>query len=456
MDKKILVLKEHNHYYYGGCHKDYLKKNYVWEDKLIIPEPYYFKDDRKSVCFNVSCSYKDDLLDVVKLETTYYIGLQYVPSWKIPILVEPKVNNSFNRLDFLGMLTEALKEPENFNHLDGLMAVDYESEWIEVPSTLRVELTPFIIVQFLMAVKQIVKKGLKKSYYSKTENLKNKIKGKVLVGQQIKENILQHKIINTVCSYQEFGFDTEENQFIKYVLQVVNSYIDNFEDDFKSRILDLLHFNFAPFYLISDRKFKSLDRKENNPFYKVYNNAFELGNQILKLISHSYQRGSSKITKFPPHWIDMSKLFELYTFKKLREKFTGDGEVKYHTKANYQELDFIIDSGDFKAVVDAKYKPRYQNGNPSKEDARQLSGYSRLNKIYKDLKISDDTVIPVYFIYPSNLNSIQDNVKEETEQTEILLNNVNSILLSNNSIREVKAYRKMYMQEVSLNVLPNL
>lgn len=74
----------------------------------------------------------------------------------------------------------------------------------------------------------------------------------------------------------------------------------------------------------------------------------------------------------------MSKLFELYVFKKIRERFPYEGEVKYHQKYNRHEPDFILNTNcGLKAIVDAKYKPRYKSGNPSMEDARQLAGYTR-------------------------------------------------------------------------------
>ncbi len=452
LEKKILVLKEHNHFYYGGCHQNYLRESYFWEEKFVAPKTFLFNKNEDSVCFKVQHSLEEDKIGFLQLETSYYIGLQYITEWNIPLLVEPKLNNRNSKLNFFKMLSEALQEPENFNHLDGLMEVDFDAEWIEVPPQHEVELTPFLIVQFLMAVKQIIKKGLKKNYYSRTENLRSRIKGKILVGQQLKQNIFKYRLTNTVCSYQEFGFDTSENQFLKYVLQIIYSYTENFESTLETQILELVNYNLAAFQQVSDQKFKSFYKRENNPFYKVYNNAFELGNQILKLQSHSYGKTLYENKKYPPHWIDMSKLFELYVFKKLRERFSAEGEVQYHTKLHYQELDFIINSVNFKAVIDAKYKPRYKNGSPTKEDARQISGYSRLSRVYDKLKIDDDQIIPVYFIYPKGIGEIsndEDNQAEEIDSGD----SQTSILNSGTPVTKVKAYRKMYMQEVSLEVL---
>ena len=139
----------------------------------------------------------------------------------------------------------------------------------------------------------------------------------------------------------------------------------------------------------------------------------------------------------------------------MREKYDKPGEVKYHFKTNYQELDYIINSNGFQAVVDAKYKPRYKYGNPSKEDARQISGYARLNSVYKELKIESDITIPIYFIFPKELiipvdeiNSMETNTDEES----VIIDNLDSIFNSTSEVRKVIAYKKMFLQEIELPI----
>lgn len=448
----MLVLKEHNHCYYPGCHKDYLLSS-VEEHKLNKqPESINFKNSREANCFSVRITKDNDEIKEVSLKTSYYIGLSYIPEWGIPLMVKPKLNNEA-KTNFYFMLTEALREPENFNHLEDLMDIKFKSDWVEVPPDSQVELTPFLIIQFLMAVKLLVRKGLKKSYYTKTENLKSKVKGKILVGDQLKQNVYKNRLTQTVCQYQEFGFDIPENRFIKYVMRFVFASIANYKDQsLKTTLVELLRYNLAAFSQVGEEKFKIYSKKESNPFYKIYNTVYNLGNQILKLVSHSYENTTKEMNKYPPHWIDMSKLFELYVYKKLREKFPKPDEVKYHLKVNYQELDYLIKSENFKAVVDAKYKPRYKGGRPTKEDARQLSGYARLNDVYKQLGLDESSeLIPVYIIYPRGLDEIKTTENllksgEDLEDDEAK----NSILCGEIKVRIVSSYKKMYLQEISL------
>jgi len=443
----MLKISEHFEFYKDRSeHLDCLKEAYTESfilDKRISQKPIYFKGDSNLPCLSVSI-----INEQASIESSYYIGLGWLRPWNKPVLIEPKVNNESKKLDHIKMLIEALKEPENLNHLDGLMEIHFGEEWIPVEGDYEVVLTPFLVAQFLMTVRSIVRKGLKKEYYRVTENLQSRIKGRILVSQQIRENVVRNRLTNTVCSYQEFGVDSSSNRFLKYVLKYVSTQLHNFkEEGLKNTLIEPLTYCLGGIQTVSDEKFYQFKQKENNPLYREYNTAIQLGNQILQLMDHNLTKTSEVKKAYPPHWIDMSKLFELYVFKKLREKFTGYQSVQYHIKANYQELDFLINDGDFKAVVDAKYKPRYRSGNPSMEDARQISGYARLNKIYDKLKVPENELIPAYIIYPSDLkygDEIEAEKVDEIEPNEIIE------LIKDCKVRKSTSYRKIYMQEVPL------
>lgn len=455
----MLRISEHFEYYQKGDHIYKIKEVNEWESYYNSPfseDELFFLGDKKRQCVAVLFGKNEgeESIKTCHINSSYYIGLDRLKNLKLTVYVEPKLNNDKVKVDYIQMLLEALKEPENFNHLEGLIDTKFDDEWIEIDSDLQPLLTPFLIAQFLAVVKRIVKKGLKQSYYTKTENLSNRIKSKILVGEQIKQNIVRNRVLNTVCQFQEFGVDTEVNQFLKFVLSQVGSHLDEFlnSSDIYKNFLEHLNYCKGGFQQVNHKSFNKLNYKESNPFYKDYNLAIKLGNQILALkdynISNSTQKGT---IKHPPFWIDMSKLFELFVFKKLKEKFTGDKEVQYHKKFNRQEPDFIINTENIKAVVDAKYKPRYQSGNPSMKDAGQLAGYTRLNSVYKELGINEDSVIPAYFIYPSNLDSISN--KDETPNNFKEVNRlVNERAILNTGFRESSSYRKMYLQEVELPI----
>ena len=115
------------------------------------------------------------------------------------------------------MLFSALKHPEVAKHTEDL----YEIKWKDSPIEISQQqdlLTPLLVVQYLSLVKEIVRKGLKKSYYKVERNLHAKVKGKVLISQTIKQNLLKNKPLHTYCSFDEFGLNNLENKLLKKAL----------------------------------------------------------------------------------------------------------------------------------------------------------------------------------------------------------------------------------------------
>ena len=82
------------------------------------------------------------------------------------------------------MLFSCLKHPEVAQNTEGLFEIKFENPFIEIEQKQDL-LTPLLVVQFLQVVKSIVRKGLKKSYYKVERNLNARVKGKVLVAENV-------------------------------------------------------------------------------------------------------------------------------------------------------------------------------------------------------------------------------------------------------------------------------
>lgn len=447
----MLKISEHFEYYHND-HLDTLKKINGWEryfQKDVAEDLLYFGQDKQKQCVQITLSQTNEEPQC-KIYSSYYIGLDRLSALGLDVYVAPKLNKDTINLNYVKILLEALKEEENFEHLSGLIDCKFDEDWLEIDSTEQFLLTPFLIAQFLSVTKHLVRKGLKKSYYRRERNLRNRVKGKILLGAQIKQNLFKNRWTETMCSYEEFGYDTEVNQFLKYVLKQIQFQLSDWSSEVEmvAQLQNQLNYCKGGFQQVSDTSFTYLKYQENHPFYKHYNVAIGLGNQILKMRDYNVasQRETVRI-KHPRFWIDMSKLFELYVFKKLREQFPENGEVMYHKKYNRQEPDFILNTQcGIKAVVDAKYKPRYNSGNPSMEDARQLAGYARLNRIYEELGVKPNEIISCYFIYPSELVLESDSKESDDDSMEKSYSHA----LLPSSIRQSTTYNAMYLQEITM------
>lgn len=399
------------------------------------------------------------------LKADYYIGVDWLIKGERFIQVKPKLNkevlerfdaelkkeeepplNSENeaelnvsveednskQLNYLKLLMDAFQHPVIVNETNNLILIDWEAEQITIEQE-DDALTPFLVVQFLNLLKHIVRKGLKKSYYKIQENLNNRIKGKILVGANIKKNILKNRLTKTFCEYQEFGINHQENRFFKKVLYYCSNYAHQNAGLFsgnQKNLEQLINYCKPAFELVSDEtEITALKNIKHNPFFKEYKEAIKIGQYILKRFAYNISNtAKSQKIKTPPFWIDMPKLFELYVYHHLLSAF-NESEIKFQFSTYGNALDFLITKKGSEIVVDAKYKMHYRSSHIH-EDIRQVAGYARLNKVYEALRKTKTPkdIIDCLIIYPTD--------KELTDDYKF-----KCVL---DRVSEIKAYNKVY------------
>ena len=382
----------------------------------------------------------------VCLQAGYYVGALWLVKHHKFVYIEPKMNKKqiveglptqeeeWAEIDYLKMLLSITAlEPK---HTQNLIKIYWDEPLIAIEQQ-KDTLTPFLMVQFLLLLKRIVRKGLKKSYYTVEENLNNRIKGKIQLGKHLKQNVFKNKLTAHVCRYQEFGMDSLENRFLKKVLQFIISFKNTHSNYFAGNdesIRELITYCSPHFELISEElDVENLKKLTTNPFFKEYEEAIRIGNQILKRFSYNITETTQQKVAIPPFWIDMPKLFELYVYKKLQEQFGSRGEVHYHFTADYTELDFLLNTPEYKMVIDAKYKTVYEDSRVI-DDIRQVSAYARLERVYKALKIDDDRLIDCLIVYPSFEQNTDLNIANK---------------------KEIHQYRNIYKLSVSVPLIIN-
>ena len=432
-------------------HKPFIIKkeevNTAFFEAIPYEVPYQLKKDRQGnpvYPFEIKRTNEGE----VCLQAGYYIGALWLVKHYKFVYIEPKMNKKqiaegspiqeeeWAEIDYLKMLLSiTVLDPKDTQDLIKIY-------WDEPQITIEQQkdtLTPFLMVQFLLLLKRIVRKGLKKSYYTVEENLNSRIKGKIQLGKHLKQNVFKNKLTAHVCQYQEFGIDSLENRFLKKVLQFIisfkNTHPNYFAGNDKS-ICELITYCSPHFELISEEiNIENFKKLTTNTFFKEYEEAIRIGKHILKRFSYNITETTQQKVTIPPFWIDMPKLFELYVYKKLQEQFGGREEVLYHFIADYTELDFLLDTPEYKMVIDAKYKPIYEDSRVI-DDIRQVSGYARLTKVYEKLGLKDSNeLIDCLIIYPSLEENKELNFKK---------------------LDTIKGYAKIYKQSISIPLITNL
>jgi 5-methylcytosine-specific restriction enzyme subunit McrC len=388
------------------------------------------------------------------LQSSYYIGIDWIPETSSSIYIAPKLNTKFKedgtpkdnlkfegiqQTDYLQMLFSALKHPEIAKYTDDLFDIKWDEKLIAITQQQDL-LTPLLVVQFLRVVQQIVRKGMKKSYYKVEQNLYSKVKGKILVGQTIKQNLLKNKPLNTYCTFDEFGVNGLENRLLKKALVFVRRYLPTLKIPHSEKYTsEVLNFVMPAFEMVSEEvSLNDCKQTKTNAFYKEYEEGIRLAKLILKRFGYNISNTQQTITQTPPFWIDMSKLFELYVLGLLKEKYPN--QILYgknETKAKYGIPDYLLNTENEKTIIDAKYKPIYIGDQYEIADIRQLSGYSRDKGVLKTLGYKADSeqeniVVKCLIIYPDQ--SVKNEKLENTET-------------------EIPEFVKFYKQPVRLPVL---
>lgn len=363
------------------------------------------------------------------LNTGYCIGVDWIDK-NNAIYIEPKLNSRRKKealqlveIDYLSMLFSSLQYIDTSKDLNDLFEIKWKSPEIEI--TQRKDLlTPLLVIQYLSLLKTIVRKGLKKSYYKVEHNLNSRVKGKVLIGQTIKQNTLKNKQLYTFCKYDEFGINGLENRLLKKALVFIKRYLPNL-NGINSNIItaDLFNYITPAFENVSEEiELNEIKHSKTNAFYKEYSEATRLAKLILKRYGYNITNVEKETIVTPPFWIDMSKLFEYYVLGLLKKQFPNYNEVQFQFISRGHELDYLINSSETKMIVDAKYKPKYKYiKSIDKEDFRQISGYSRLKKVYKELGKNETEIIDCLIIYPdleinkndlSNIKSCKNKIQK--------------------------------------------
>ena len=203
--KDIILLQEHQPFvnprgWGNGC--DYSDKmEYLVGLGLTFEEPDFRKEPK--------------YLGICNWAASYYIGAAWLVEKELAVVVTPKMKN----IDFVEMFLAALKidTQKESNYFAKCYGIQFDEPSIETNEELN-QLTPLLVLHFLFLLERLVKRGLKKGYVLHEENLKAKVKGRILFGKHLKTNVFQQRADRIYCQYQEYTEDIPENRLLKKAL----------------------------------------------------------------------------------------------------------------------------------------------------------------------------------------------------------------------------------------------
>lgn len=341
----------------------------------------------------------------------FRIGAEWLDKGQTkPLIVLPKIP----QIDFIEMFMTCLRSSTPQDNFSAIYDIDLDAKPIQ-SKVLNSILSPLLVVQFLLIVKQIADRGLRRGYVIREENL-GKVKGRIDFRKNEIRNIWAGHKERVYCRYDEFSVDTAENRYLKRAL-VVASYMISLMSEHKSysTLYALCSQCLSAFNEVSDTYEDFPIFTRNNKLYREYSDALRFARMIIRKEEMAINsREENTFDVVPVFRIDMALLFEHYVLAKLRKKY-GRNNVIYQKKGgNAFYPDYLINEPSQKVIADSKYTELYDDGEAKGDYIKQLCGYARDIKLLKELGIdcSDPDAVPIVpctLIYPLRPNEIKND-----------------------------------------------
>ena len=422
---------------------DTLISNEKYNDKYICVDKNIFSDLLEFIHAFNSDSEESDVLDFIKIgyrrnigETlTFknYVGLIQMKN-NCQIQVLPKIEFLNGEQDetkkvFMRMLRSMKDFPSKvFSNANLKME--------------RMNLYEIFINMYLQEVRQLVKRGIKSSYVGVEDNL-NFYKGKLLVNEHIKRNMVHQE--RFYVRYDEYQVNRPENRLIKSTLLKLQNITSSVENSKAIRQL-LTSFEMLPPSINFDKDFSQVVIDRNTKDYEML---MQWSKVFLKNKSFTTFSGTenARALLFP-----MEKVFEAYVAQNMKKVFS-----KYHWNVstqdkghylfnklngeNYRKFairpDLVVTRDDNSVVIlDTKWKKlindRRKNYDISQADMYQMYTYSKkygtseiwlLYPVNTDM-INQDTIIfdsgdgvivSLYFVDVTHIEESMENFYQKLQ-----------------------------------------
>ena len=390
--RKLFEVKEFDSIICNSDYKDndsykYLVKKQFENLEMFIHEFSGSEENADALDF-MRIDYRRNVGDRITIKN--YVGLiQMKDGFQVQIL--PKIafgdeedsGNAKTKRVFLRMLRSMKDFPSKiFN--DASLKVE------------QMNLYEIFINMYLQEVRHLVKRGIKSAYVSQEDNLRY-YKGKLLVGQHLRANLVHKE--RFYVGYEEFLSNRPENRLVKSTLEKLQKITSSAENSKEIRQL-LTAFELVESSTNYQKDFSKVVIDRNTKDYEMlmqWSKVF-LMNKSFTTFSGST---TSRALLFP-----MESVYESYVSQQMKKVFRPDGwDISTQDKGHYLFMnprkkfalrpDIVLTKDDHTIILDTKWKNLINNEKKnygiSQSDMYQMYAYS---KKYKTSEI--------WLLYPIN------------------------------------------------------
>ena len=363
-----------------------------------------------------------------KIRSGNFIGAVWIGEGdcRAPLVVSPK----FDNLDYLQMYLDCAKDKKIGARLGECFSIWPEQASIEADDAVFSEL---IVCAFLRELNDLCRRRLRRYFTAEEANLFGKVKGKIMLARQLRDNIPRARAANVWCRYNTASPDFLENRVLRAALEKSAKLLARspMRESFvlPRRWIAAARVSLAGVSVekIFVRDFACL-RKSG--VFAPYQRPLQLARMVLQTLGGDPRAEFETPKRVAPFALDSAELFERYAELRLREKYPDlqAGGKKRNKRGDKAGFDFSIrpdfwlpKTGDSSArIIDAKYKRisletalvdgEESNAGAAKEIARgdvyQMVAYSRHRNFVEDrLKCDRADEIELELVYPETEES---------------------------------------------------
>jgi hypothetical protein len=356
-----------------------------------------------------------------RLWTSGYVGVGRIYDYNLkPIQSSGKehivVISSKYGVDPWKMLEKVMADDEYENYIEELekkgkylFRVFYDQPLIQLAQDENNNGDLLYALSFINSCYLLCKKGLKKTMYHQEKNYNSKVRGKIDVKKNIRENTSRGRNDRFYCKYIDFTEDNIENRILKVTLKKCKSIVEKrFEKN--AEITKKVHYCMNVLRRVKSVAIKTSDfnNVSVSGLYMYYKPVLQQARSIFSQKYYSYSvDGEKTITKSVytiPYMINMETLFEYYARTMIKKNLDDDKyELDEYSKKMFLERgatrkedtekdihlmpycipDIIIRDKVTKealVVIDAKYK---SHDRTARTDSLQLLSYVLLTGVNK-------------------------------------------------------------------------
>lgn len=369
------------------------------------------------------------------LRASYFVGQVWLEminkekpeNRKVPLMICPKEDLKVN---YLKMIHHCFQNNIVCRHMENSFYFWPDEKPME--TQINIDCVRILIISmYLQALVELCKRHLRKDFIRVQKNLTSKIKGRILIKDNLLSNTLHGRPDRIFCQYQRHDLDNKENQILMAALHQCQKELRR-----NTNLTNISHLQ--EWARISNSALSGVTLRRINPsefqalqlggMKKVYKKPLQLAKWILKLLGTDPNQApcdSHQQTKIPPFAIDMNKLFERYCEVKLRNSNKFNKIWAGYQNNNLGEFgirpDFIAECKDSYEIVvlDAKYKYDWikKLRGEYRYDIYQIVSYCRHNKstFYANMCYPNKSVI---------MSPLDNNERNKNIKTSFLGNNI--------------------------------